>query len=134
VGILEFAESLREIFTPIQGLVLVNQPRFLSVLLSLEEVRNFALGLRWKDEWLEEFDKILFDFVGEHSRLRDKKLAWAFWSKLAILLPRILDAQHFEEHSRSLAAHKVRYWETEGIAIHTQCHYVPGQNTNGRVQ
>jgi hypothetical protein len=105
---MEFAESLREIFTPIHGLVLVNQARFFSILLSFEKVRDIALGLRWKDERLEELDKILFDFVSEHSRLRDEKLAWAFRSKFGILLPRILDAQHFEEHGRSLAVLDVK--------------------------
>lgn len=108
MGILEFAESFGEIFTPIQGLVLVNQPRFFSILLSFEKIRDIALALRWKDERLEELYKILFDFVGEHSRLRDEKLAWAFRSKLGILLPRILDAQHFEEHGRSLAVLEVK--------------------------
>jgi len=109
VGILEFAESLREIFTPIQGLVLVNQPRFFSILLSFEKVRDIALRLRWEDKRLEELDKILFDFVSQHSRLRDKKLAWASRSKPGILLPRILDAKHFEEHGRSLAVLEVKF-------------------------
>jgi hypothetical protein len=109
VNILEFAKPLREVFAPIQGLVLVNQPRFFSIPLSFEEVRNFALGLRRKDKRLKELNEIFFNFVGEHPRLRDKKLAWAFRSKLAILLPRILDAQHFEEHGRGFAVNGVRF-------------------------
>src|SRR5216684_781081 len=108
VGILELAKSLREIFTPIQGLVLVNQPPFFSILLSFEKIRDFTLCLRRKKR-LKKLDEILFNFVGEHSRLRYKKLAWAFRSKLTVLLPRILDAQHFEEHGRGLAVLEVRF-------------------------
>jgi hypothetical protein len=114
VDVLEFAKSLREIFAPIQGLILVNQSRFFSIPLSFKKVRNFTLGLRRKDKRLEELDKIFFNFVGKHSRLRDEKLAWAFKSKLAVLLPRILDAQHFEEHGRGFAVNGLRFWETEG--------------------
>jgi hypothetical protein len=109
VDILKFAKSLREVFAPIKGLVLVNQSRFFSVPLSFEEVRNIALGLRRKDKRLEELNEIFFNFVSEHSRLRDEKLAWTFRSKLAILLPRILDAQHFEEHGRGFAVIGVRF-------------------------
>jgi hypothetical protein len=107
VGILQFAKSTREIFTPIEGLVLIHQPCLFSIPLSLEEVRNPTLGLRCESERLKEFDKILLDLIGEHSGLRNKKLAWAFGSKFRILLPRILNAQHFEEHGRSLPIHQV---------------------------
>jgi len=66
VGVLEFGESPREIITPIEGLVLVHQPCFFSIPLSLEEVRNATLSLRRKDERLEELDKVLFNLISKH--------------------------------------------------------------------
>jgi hypothetical protein len=67
VVVLEFAKSAREIFTPIQSLVLVYQSPLFSVSLSFQEVRDSALGLRFKDEHLKEFNEIFFDLIGEHS-------------------------------------------------------------------
>ena len=107
VGILEFAESTREVFVPVDGLVLVHQPSLFSIPLSFEQVRNTTLGMRRKNERLKEFDKILFDLISEHSRLRNEKLARALSSQFTILLPRMLDAQQFEEHGRRLPAHHV---------------------------